>query len=188
MKKIFLCLGLLAFAALGKSQDLVPFQAPDKLYGYKDAAGNVVVPAKYSVAMPFHEGLAVVIVRGRYGFIAPDGKVVVPLKYTSAKAFKGGVAIAKLDTQPLLLNRQGEEIVKPGTYTQIQFFSEGLAAVSVGGQPETGMGGKWGYINSRGELVIAADLDLATMFQNGKAWVKRGGKHFHIDPAGKPVK
>lgn len=179
---------LFALAISGNSQELVPFEAPDKLYGYKDATGKIVIPAKYSVAQPFREGLAVVINRnGRYGFIAADGKVVVPLKYTFANAFKDGVAIVKLDKEIAVLNREGVEIVKPGVYTQIQFFSEGLAAVSVGGQKESGVGGKWGYINTKGELVIPADLDLATMFQKGKAWVKRDGKSFHLDATGKRV-
>ena len=37
-------------------------------------------------------------------------------------------------------------------------------------------GGKWGYINKTGEIVVDPDYDKAGPFINGKAEVVKGGK------------
>ncbi|MEI1252869.1 WG repeat-containing protein [Rhizobium aouanii] len=58
-------------------------------------------------------------------------------------------------------------------------FSEGLAAVR--------SEGKFGYINSSGEMVIAPAFDLARAFRKGHAEVVLGEKAGIIDRAGKLV-
>ncbi|HDI6354056.1 TPA: WG repeat-containing protein, partial [Escherichia coli] len=55
-------------------------------------------------------------------------------------------------------------------------FSEGLAVVK--------KGGKFGYINAEGSLVIDCQYEYATPFKNGVATVKQNGKLIQIDKTG----
>lgn len=56
-------------------------------------------------------------------------------------------------------------------------FSDGLAPVE--------LGGKWGYVNKSGNVVIPIQYDIAHMFSEGIASVERRGKWEYIDPSGK---
>ncbi|MDE7413690.1 MAG: WG repeat-containing protein, partial [Muribaculaceae bacterium] len=56
-------------------------------------------------------------------------------------------------------------------------FSDGLAPVKIGG--------KKGFIDKSGELVIPAKYDDAWNFSDGLALVKIGGKWGYIDKSGR---
>ena len=49
------------------------------------------------------------------------------------------------------------------------------------------IGGKWGYIDPAGKMVINPQFDAASPFSEGLAHVRIGGKWGYIDPAGKMV-
>ncbi|MCR8962807.1 WG repeat-containing protein [Brevibacillus halotolerans] len=55
-------------------------------------------------------------------------------------------------------------------------FSEGFAVVK--------KNGKFGYVNTTGQVVIALTYDWASSFQNGKATVKKDGENVVINPQG----
>ena len=58
-------------------------------------------------------------------------------------------------------------------------FSQGLAAVRVGG--------KYGYMDKQGRLVIAAQYSFARPFQDGMAHVGEGRVNQYIRPDGSVV-
>lgn len=84
----------------------------------------------------------------------------------------------------------GKVIIKPA-YAQIEDFSEGLAAFNLGGEWEEEMfgpvlgGGKWGFINTSGKLVIPVQYEEVGGFHEGVASVKVGEKYFFINKSGK---
>ncbi len=49
-------------------------------------------------------------------------------------------------------------------------------------------GGKWGYINKQGKIVIPAQFEEAGDFENGKAEVKFNSKRVFIDKRGRIIK
>lgn len=61
-------------------------------------------------------------------------------------------------------------------YEDAYGFSEGLAAVKIGG--------KYGYIDKDKNLIIKPGFDIANLFHKGKAWVKVEGKYGIIDKKG----
>ena len=65
------------------------------------------------------------------------------------------------------IRADGSEAVVP-KYDNAEDFSEGLAAVT--------LGGKWGYINTEGQEVVAPQYDEAGKFLGGKAAVCLDGK------------
>ena len=93
------------------------------------------------------------------------------------------------------INRQGEIIVKP-RFDLVGHFTEEMISVKYGGEwtekSEYGVpdydygevdvtwyeheGGKWGFMNNRGEIVVPPCYDGVGNFSEGLAWVNRGGK------------
>lgn len=80
-------------------------------------------------------------------------------------------------------------VVIEATYADAQRFSEGLAAVNIGGKKVPFRpfihGGKWGYIDSKGTLVIPASFDSAGPFCEGLALVTGLGHFRYIDRSGR---
>jgi hypothetical protein len=62
-------------------------------------------------------------------------------------------------------------------------FSDGLARVQV----EDRITGKFGYIDTKGAMVIQPNFEEASDFRNGKATVRVEGKSRVIDKKGNPV-
>ena len=60
-------------------------------------------------------------------------------------------------------------------FTEVSYFSEGFAAVQIEG--------KWGYIDTKGNLIHPITLDFAYDFEDGHAKV-RGGKGSYINTKG----
>ncbi len=70
-------------------------------------------------------------------------------------------------------------MVIPLTFEYAEPFSEGFAAVD--------MGGKWGYIDKTGKLVIKHQFDRAAEFSEGRARVIVGRTRGYINTSGKYV-
>ena len=80
------------------------------------------------------------------------------------------------------LDKQLNVVIKPA-FQEIQRFSQGMAAVKIGG--------KWGYIDKTGKLVVPAIFDTAEPFIGGLAAVDQSttsnGFTGYIDRTGKKV-
>ncbi len=104
-----------------------------------------------------------------------------------------------------LLHRKGKTLIefKDGTgprakiqpITYVGPFSEGLARICLGGNFRYNgsfdqiqvQGGKWGYIDLRGSLVLQPRYELALDFESERAIVKQNGKYGLIDRQGKLI-
>ena len=78
----------LAFAKLYNKKD----RASEK-YGFIDKNQTFAIPAQYTAAKNFSEGLAAVAKGGKWGYIDKTGKIVIPLQYDRVTAFEGGYAL-----------------------------------------------------------------------------------------------
>jgi len=152
----------------------------------------------------FSEGLAVVRVDKRNGYIDRSGRLVIPPKFLLASDFQEEMAIVVLEgpcafleegpcAGPSLLGRDLPGVVsdckfafidKSGAfvakgYDGAKDFSEGLAPVKVDE--------KWGFIDRKGRMVIEPKFDLAESFSDGMARVKLGTFWGYIDRTGTVV-
>ena len=161
---------------------------PDGLrYGYADAAGNLVIPAKYAHVRPFTaQGLAVVTHgEDSSGVIDRSGREIVPLQ----QAY-----IQLGDEGPILVSPYSDEydFLSTDVYDAsgnllfhvegtLSLYSEGLALLYHG---ETS-----GYVDLQGNLVIQTGNEILNDFQGGVARVgkKYGGPEYYIDTTGKDV-
>ena len=140
--------------------------------------GEMVVPFKYDEVWDFNEGLAVVKLNGKYGYINKNGKEVTQLKYDREFHFSEGLAAVKLNGKYGYINKNGKEVI-PIKYDDAFDFSEGLAVVK--------LNEKYGYINKNGKEVIPIKYDDVDDFSEGLASVNLNGKRGFVDKSGKEV-
>jgi hypothetical protein len=178
--------------------------------GYIDPAGKLVIPMQPGLGAPFHEGLAAAITStGKFphaekllSFIDPTGKTVVQTEFSPNTTiddpthFSDGlcrVVHYNRKTSPnmryLYLDKTGKialELNIPQLRESFDFH-EGRARVQIGGNPNSGAGGKFGFIDKTGKLVIPADYDHAEDFRNGLAQLATEDGVLYIDPTGKTI-
>lgn len=205
--------------------------------GFIDKTGRIVIPFREQSDVPrFSEGLAAVgfgaeaQTPGGYGFIDKTGRTVIDPRFTYAGDFSEGLAwvhvgdnranlingVNFLDEKGGFIDKTGKFVIGPGDYglSDDSNFSEGLAAVRIGGKwayidrtgrvrirPRSGglhpfsdgmaridIKGKAGYIDRTGRLRIPPRYDIATDFSEGLAVVEvRGRGYGYIDKAGRLV-
>ena len=185
MKNLIIILIAVMLTNIVNAQDLKAFKSDKELWGYKDASGKEIIPAKYNYAWGFNEGIARVRNKKmKYGFIDITGKEVIPAKYDETKDFYEGLAAVNLDNKWGFIDRTGKIII-PLKFDEVGYFSEGLAKVRVGavrgGKYNTLSGGKYGFIDQSGSEIIKFKYDNAGDFSEGFAYVKVGKKYHFID-------
>ncbi|GGN98430.1 WG repeat-containing protein [Saccharibacillus kuerlensis] len=152
-----------------------------KLWGFVDKKGKVVIKPQYErIVEGFNGGLAAVKkTGGKWIYIDKTGRVKITAAYDEVHDFKDGMAIVwKRKGSAFLggfIDKSGKEVIKP-QYAMLSIFSEGLAAVKVGGSAND-RSGKWGYIGVTGKMVIPAQYTNENAevgsFKEGVAFVQR---------------
>jgi len=152
------------------------------LHGFVDQSGKEVIPAIYNGAKPFSEGLsnAHIVSGDNYEYFFMDRQGIRVFEF-SGWAFSEGLACVLRENNFGFMDRNGENVI-PYKFGLCNSFSEGLAAVSMGGASR-----KWGYIDRRGKPVVDYMYDNVTEFREGLAAVKLKGKWGYIDRQGSVV-
>lgn len=157
-------------------------------WGFIDRTGRMIVEPQYMDAIGFWGGLAPVwTAGGLMGFIDRTGSMVVAPQFVSAgypdvkgepylviwRFFNDGKGeYGFLDSSGQLLNTPRFDLASE--------FAEGLACVTVGG--------KKGYINTKGEMVIEPRFSYAvSWFKDGIVKVEEDDRKGFIDKSGRWV-
>jgi hypothetical protein len=194
-----------SFAQKGNGKILIPAGVGDKA-GFIDLKGKWIINPQFENVKQFQDnGLAGVMLNGKWGWIDKTGKMVIepkydknfnePVYYDYADEIGMVVYVGRYDgfTRSKkqdegyyfygLVDRTGKTIIEP-RFLYIGRFSNGLAPVKKG----TWDSDIYGYIDTTGKMTIAAIYDYAESFtQNGLARVEIRGKWGLIDTAGKNV-
>lgn len=158
------------------------------LYGYINEAGDFKIEPIYEDAKPFNaNGVACVSIDGKWGHINKKGEFIVKPQFDAAYYFdKNDVARVSKDNKYGMIDADGEVIVQPkyGWYADIlelgEFAENGLAHFY---EKKKG-----GYINTKGEIVIPAQYEMADDFStNGLARIRRGENFGFINAQGEEV-
>ncbi len=168
-------------------------------WGKTDAKGKLITPLKYD-ARPFTRlDMTEVRLKNKFGFINDDGKEVIKPQFdTIYRGFDlAGQAIVGNGNQMFSIDKTGKKIKtltsvpeelkekekKPSPflsqYNSVGEFVNGLAPVE--------KNNLYGYINTKGTLVIPLKYDHAEEFVNGLASVSLKEKYGCINTAGKEV-
>ena len=157
------------------------------LTGFIDKKGNTVIRAHFQYAYPFNEGLACASEgREKWGYIDTTGAWAIAPKFESASLFSAGFGPVSLDGTCGYVDKTGELKVIPNFKRTKKdcavawgSFDDGLSRWMIGD--------KYGFINTRGEVVIKPEYDLTFNFSEGLAFVEKDGKYGFVDQTGKMV-
>lgn len=193
---LFLLL-LLSGGANVRAQKLVLFEDADKS-GFKDARGKTVIPARFRIAGDFEQNnLAAVLDDTGWCYINKKGAVVIrsPFIFENGADYfaEGLVRIVSSRGKIGFANAAGKTIIAP-QFDYAQSFCEGLAAVCTGCRTEKAdaehnfvTGGRWGYINRSGRIVVPIEYkSVEHFFENGVGRVQRAnGEWSRVNKRGK---
>lgn len=104
-------------------------------------------------------------------------------KYSQLGTFgDDGVTFAVKEGKGITIVNKKFEVVKklPDNITKTFEFNDGLAAFC--------KDGKWGYLDTKGEVAIPAKFDETSQFNEGRALVTKGGKLLLINKKGETIK
>jgi hypothetical protein len=163
----------------GQATSLLAFEQ-DKMFGFKDATGRIVIPARYYEMGSFSEGLVRAItnvsdprVGLRWTYFTKEGDQAFPGMFDEARDFCEKRAWVMVTNNVMLIDTNGS-VLAQGRWAAARSFSEGLAAVNVGGD-WFGCGGLWGYVDRQGNYAIEPRYTAAQPFKDGLAIVATNG-------------
>ncbi len=170
----------------------------DKRKGFIDRAGKLLFELPFDVTMEFHEGVVAALLRGNLAYYDRNGKKLdtPPLDPgPSYHSFSEGLATIETNGKSGYINQAGKLVI-PAEFLDAEDFSEGLAAVQVGGEmrwcPEEngsrrGSPKRFGYIDKAGKMTITPQFEYAGPFREGLANVCICSKWGFIDRKGQVV-
>lgn len=145
-------------------------------YVYIDKSG-AWLPVSFDYAEDFSDGLAVVEIDGKYGYIDTSGDVAIAATFDEADGFSDGLAVVRINGKYGYIDKSGKVAIA-ATFDAADGFSEGLAAVK--------KDNRYGYIDKTGKLMIPMKYRDARRFSNGWAAVN-DGEYLYIDKKGNVV-
>lgn len=154
------------------SEGLCPVECDERLYGYVNMKGQIVIKPIYRDAESFTEGLAAVTNdKNKTGFVDKTGNMVIPPQFSHSNDThfcEGLCSVARgargnSITGPFEVIEKTGKTVVPAKYQFVSDFHEGLATFQDHG--------RYGYIDKSGKVVIPAHFKSANDFMDGLAQV-----------------
>lgn len=166
-------------------------------WGYIDEKGNFVIEAQFDAVTEFSDGYATVSVDGKWGVIDTKGKYSVSPQYDYISRFSNGVAVVTdfdVDDEGSdkcgLIDTKGKMLL-PITYDKIGSDScRGLGELDLDDDVDIfpiKSGEKYGYANTKGEIIVNPTYDDANSFSEGYAVFSSNEKYGFVDAKGKEV-
>jgi len=164
-------MGVLLFVSCSQRNSeiaIIPFETEEG-YQYVNKEGEIVINPKWRSADLFFENLARVQTNDdlyKWGFIDDEGEVVVEPLYKSITRFSEGIAFLVPDSMPpTAINPKGEKLFELPFAEKVGIFNDGLAPFGVRADNDYAL--KWGFINSRGKVVIEPQFSAVDHFAGG---------------------
>ena len=158
-------------------------------YGFVNESGDTIIPPTYDFVNSYFNTTNFAIVgRGDYyGIVNSQGKEIIAVEYDYIFLQKEYIFVVK-NNKWGLYNSNGDLLIKP-KYGFLGVEKEGLIRANKGGKAsysDNGLilnkhfeigGGKWGYIDISGKVIIPFIYTYAYDFDNEVAKVYVGGKN-----------
>ena len=153
----------------------------EKKWGFINRNGEIVIEPQFDWVREFSDGMCQASKGGKWGYIDQTGRWAfdAPLTHDD-RPFRCGVAVVYTDKGQGIVNRTGSVIDCP--FDWIHDFSEGLTAVFIRPEvkkrqpPQFGPTlEQWGFVNTKGEVVVPTKFTSARAFSGGLAAVYVGG-------------
>jgi hypothetical protein len=147
-------------------------------YGILNNKGNLIIDCTYDQARGFDKnGLALVKINERYGFINMENKLVIPPIHEYVSSFYDGLATVKADGKQKFINTSGK-FISQKEYEETSIFWDERCSVKING--------KWGLIDKDENILIPPLYD--SIIENNKVCrVEQNGKYFLVDLDNNPI-
>ncbi|HLP11253.1 MAG TPA: WG repeat-containing protein [Flavobacteriales bacterium] len=193
MKTLFVFAYLL-YTGIVFSQELIPYRN-QKLWGYADANGKVVIEPQYEKAYPaWKNGTYKVMRNGEFILIDAKNNVKTKQGYKQIREFCNGYAAACkgggfnvvqgeiVDGKWGYISEKDYSEVIPFDYDQVSDFNGKLAIVQTGGH-----WGSWGVIDNANNIIIPFKHPSYSFDMRPHPSIQfyKGGKQLQIDESGK---
>lgn len=166
------------------SNGLLPIKNADG-WTYYDYNSEKLAEKVYDDAYSFASGKALVAEKGSWYLIDTAFNQIGSEKFSDAKVFTNGEYIYN---NIMVAARSGKYSMYNGDGAQIvSFTAEDMDVYCGGWVAYKAENGKWGFVNTQGEITIAPTYEEAKSFSNGVAAVKLDGKWGFINTAGNIV-
>lgn len=174
-----------AFEWLGVISEDVAVVKKNGKYGYADTGLNLKTECEWEAASAFLHGVAAVCKAGKWALIDGSFSPVTDYSYEEIKVNAAGICsnrariFARTKEGYIMLNEAGERVGSDVYEDVVPFESGALTAVC--------KAGKWGFVNTDGEMALACQYEGAQAFTQGMAAVCQDGKWGYIDTAGEMI-
>lgn len=174
--------------------NLTAFEDENGLYGYKNAKGEVVIPAQYLVVFDEEFTNKIAFVASEKDIVAIDKQgnyVLTPFIFDNGPDYPSEGVFRIVENKKMGFADLNGNIIIPPTFDFVRPFADGRAAFNKGGQMQQDgeyqmlKGGTWGFIDKKGKIVIPPIYTDVSDFENKKATVTtEEQKNISIDKAG----
>ncbi|MBO5348820.1 MAG: WG repeat-containing protein [Clostridia bacterium] len=160
----------------------------DGKFGYINTKGETIIDFQYddpSIRSGayisgkdfglFIKGIACVKKDGKFGYIDTKGNVLVDFEFSFGYSFYDGIAL----TSKGYIDKNGDVVIDETNYSATSSFSNELAVAE--------RDGKYGYIDTKGNVIIDFKYDYAYKFSDGLAVVEKDGNLGYIDNKGNVI-
>ena len=110
---------------------------------------RIVIPYQFEGVASFKEGLAAVMVEGRYGFIDQTGKLITPPKLGEVTSYHQGLAEVWVDGKAGVIDRSGKFVAEPQFRRAIPFTSSVLLVQPASAEDDNFFQKKYGVAGIR---------------------------------------
>ncbi|HHP7242521.1 MAG TPA: WG repeat-containing protein [Cyclobacteriaceae bacterium] len=172
------------------------FSSDDGLMGYENKDGEVIIAPVYQLLFtdPLVGSLAFVVDGGRIiGIDRSGNELITPFIYENGPDYIREGLFRFVENGLIGFADQDGNIRIAAEYTFVRPFSNCLSAFCDGcskkmdGEHKVYEGGKWGFINQLGEVVIMPRYDAVGVFKDGKVKVILKGKSMVLDDQGNKI-
>lgn len=154
-------------------------QSKDKVFGFIDKNGKIVLPLEYNDALPFSENLAYVMKEGKRGYLSnkidKTGTLEMAITLLNDKVgynfSEGYAAISNSEYAVGYIDTTGKVMIDY-RFDEPAEFSEQKAKVT--------LAGKFGFIDKKGQIIINLAYDEVKPFKNSRSFFAQN------DEKGKP--
>ncbi|MEZ5308114.1 MAG: WG repeat-containing protein [Pyrinomonadaceae bacterium] len=146
----------------------------DRRFAFIDEKG-VLLTKFYKHAYNFSEGLAIVEIDGKRGYIDVFDDLIIEPIFDDSDGFSQGLAAVRVGSKYGFIDKSGKFAIK-ADYDNARWFSDGLAPVAVDGL--------WGFVDQSGDMKIKPAFIRVGNFYEGLAAAFSNGAWGYIDKKG----
>ncbi len=151
-------------------------------WGLTDISGKYLLEPEYDHIRAFHtqRGLFLIERSGKRGIAQAQGDIILYPFFEHIKSYhlRESLLVVSNNGKFGVYDEKEKEFAIGLEFQDICCLADGLFGVQL-------TGGKWGFIDRKGNMIIPAIYDaLESPFEEGRALVKKAGRKYYIDKAG----